>query len=218
MMTDPRLAEMLCTKLCHDLTGPVGAIANGAEFLVDEDSGMGGQAIELISQSAEEAVHRLQFYRQAYGRVNHKGEASLSDAKLLIQDFFSAGKISLDWPDQYTEAANISISRRMMRLMYNLVLIASATLIRGGTVAIRLHQEESVKRVHISASGPTLKWEPDYNEVLAGHVPLDDVTPYTVQLYYTRQLSDQLGALLKAEVGDEMFELTVTQSGAELVG
>ena len=218
MMNDPRLAEMLCTKLCHDLTGPIGAIANGAEFLAEGDETMGGAAVDLISQSATEAVHRLQFYRQAYGRVNHSGEASLSDAKLLIEDFFSSSKISLDWPDQFTDAANFSISRRMARLLFNMVLISAASLIRGGTVAVRISQQDNVKHMSLSASGPTLKWDSDSGNVLAGHVPLDDITPYTVQLYYTRQLAEQLGVSLNIQSNDQLFELSATQHQPELVG
>ena len=64
MVSELKFAELLCTRLCHDLTGPIGAIANGAEFLSDEGFDMQGQAIELISSSAAQAVSRLQFYRK----------------------------------------------------------------------------------------------------------------------------------------------------------
>ena len=59
-MTDElRMAELLCTRLCHDLTGPIGAVNNGAEFLGDEGFSMQGQAVELIISSAFSAVVRL---------------------------------------------------------------------------------------------------------------------------------------------------------------
>jgi histidine phosphotransferase ChpT len=78
---DTKLAEMIATRLCHDLTGPIGAVNNGAEFLDEEGFDMQNQAVQLILSSAHEAVNRLQFYRQAYGRVGDTGEASLSDKK-----------------------------------------------------------------------------------------------------------------------------------------
>src|SRR5476649_361754 len=102
MIDELRMAELLCTRLCHDLTGPIGAVNNGAEFLSEEGFNLQGQAVELITSSAASAVARLQFYRFAYGRVKDQGEASLADSQRLGSDFFTGGKVALDWPDQYT--------------------------------------------------------------------------------------------------------------------
>src|SRR5437870_3911345 len=82
-----KLAELLCTRLCHDLTGPIGAVNNGAEFLSEEGFNLQSQAVELITSSAFSAVSRLQFYRMAYGRVKDSGEASLTDSQKLATDF-----------------------------------------------------------------------------------------------------------------------------------
>src|ERR1700709_2008856 len=109
MIAETKLAEMLCTRLCHDLTGPIGAVNNGAEFLDEEGFDMQNEAVQLILSSAHEAVNRLQFYRQAYGRVGHMGESSLSDKKKITMDFFSGTKVKVDWPDAHTDAANMGI-------------------------------------------------------------------------------------------------------------
>ena len=204
---DSRLAEMLCTRLCHDLTGPIGALANGAEFLSDEDFSMQGQAIELISQSAEQAVNRLQFYRSAYGLVNSPGEAVLSEVKQLISDFFSGSKVSLDWPDSLTDALNISISRKMARLLQNMSIIASSTLIRGGIVSIRIQEEDNKKIVAVSASGLKVKWETEQEQVIAGSVGIDDVKPATVQLFYTMKLAERLDTDITVNASEDSFEM-----------
>src|ERR1700735_5418481 len=105
MIEELRIAEMLCTRLCHDLTGPIGAVNNGAEFLSEEGFNMQGQALELIASSAFSAVARLQFYRIAYGRVKEQGEAPLAEYQRMAKDFFKDSKVELDWPDQYTDAS-----------------------------------------------------------------------------------------------------------------
>lgn len=202
-----RLAEMLCTRLCHDLTGPIGALANGAEFLADDDFSMQGQAVELISQSAEQAVNRLQFYRTAYGRVNNSGEAVLSDTKQLINDFFKGGKISLDWPDSQTDALDISISRKMARLIQNMVIIAAGTLIRGGIVSIRIEKEGANKKVTVAASGLSVKWDDDHKKVIEGGVSIDDVQPATVQTFYSYKLAEEMGATISAAATEDAFEI-----------
>ncbi len=204
---DSRLAEMLCTRLCHDLTGPIGALSNGAEFLADEDFSMQGQAVELISQSAEQAVNRLQFYRSAYGRLNNPGEAVLSETKQLIAQFFAGTKVSLDWPDNLTDAIDVSVSRKMARLLQNMSIIVSSTLIRGGIVSIRIQQEGSRKIVSVSASGLAVKWDQEHQQVMAGSVGIADIQPATVQLYYTVKLAQELGADITASATEDSFEL-----------
>ena len=146
MIEEMRMAELLCARLCHDLTGPIGAVNNGAEFLSEEGFNLQNQAVELIISSAFSAVTRLQFYRTAYGSVKDRGEANLTEKQKLAQDFFADGKITLDWPDDHTDSAGVSISLKMARLIYNLLMVAAASLIRGGTIAVRIGQEGGSER------------------------------------------------------------------------
>lgn len=218
MASESRLMELLCTRLCHDIIGPVGAIANGAEFLAEEDAGMQGQAIELITQSASEAVNRLQYYRMAYGRVGLKGEACIADCKDLIKRFLDNGKVSLDWPDQYTEAANIPISRNMARVIYNLVIIATGTLIRGGVISIRLqHDGSGDNLVSVSASGATLKWDEKVAAALRMQAEIDVLEASTVQAYFTGMIASEAKIALQVELGTENFEIKATQKQSELI-
>ena len=71
---DLRVLELLTARLCHELSGPIAAINNGVELLVDEpalagdgaDPGFVQDAIALVGDSASRAASRLQFYRFAY--------------------------------------------------------------------------------------------------------------------------------------------------------
>ncbi len=198
---------MLCTRLCHDITGPVGAIANGAEFLAEGDSGMQEQAIELITQSAQEAVNRLQFYRMAYGRVNQKGEASLADCKALIQSFFQAGKVMLDWPDQYTDAAGVPVTRGVARLIFNMVILAVGTLIRGGVVSIRVLREGGQGKVVVSANGQAIKWDEKIQKALNHQITVDELEPSTVQAYFTHILANESQVDIETCQSGEVFEI-----------
>ena len=67
---DMRVAELLASRLCHDLVGPIGAVNNGMELLEDEDLGMSEDAIQLSATSARQAANLLQFYRLAYARFS----------------------------------------------------------------------------------------------------------------------------------------------------
>jgi histidine phosphotransferase ChpT len=215
-MTDElRMAELLCTRLCHDLTGPIGAVNNGAEFLSEEGFNMQSQAVDLIVSSAFSAVTRLQFYRFAYGKVKDHGEANLADKQKLAMDFFADGKISLDWPDSHTDSAGISISVKMSRLIYNLLILAASSLIRGGTVSVRVGQDgQSRKQVTVSAKGPGLKWEAEMDKIFSGTFDPEELTPKNVQTYLTQCYCVDLSSKLTHNIKDEELTMQVVQTTA----
>lgn len=212
MIEELRLAELLCTRLCHDLTGPIGAVNNGAEFLSEEGFNMQGQAVDLIVSSAFSAVTRLQFYRMSYGKVKDHGEANLSEKQKIAADFFTDTKISLDWPDSHTEAAGVSISIKMSRLIYNLLIVASGALIRGGAIAVRIGQNsQGHKQVIVSATGAGLKWDKEMEAALMQQLSPEELSPKNVQLYLTRRYVEELKAALDCRVAEEELVLQVTQ-------
>lgn len=213
MLEELLMAELLCTRLCHDLTGPIGAVNNGAEFLSEEGFNLQGQAVELIVSSAHAAVTRLQFYRRAYGKVRDHGEADLAAEQKLASDFFGDGKTTLDWPDSHTDAAGVSISVKMSRLIFNLLIVASSALIRGGTIAIRIGQDDKGhKQVTISATGTGLKWDPENDTAFAGKLATSELNPKNVQTYLTKRFIDELGAEFTSAIEGEKLVMQVTQT------
>lgn len=213
MQEELLMAELLCTRLCHDLTGPIGAVNNGAEFLSEEGFNLQGQAIELITSSAFSAVARLQYYRMAYGKVRDHGEASLADKQKLAADFFADTKITLDWPDNHTDAVGVSISLKMSRLIFNLLIVAAATLIRGGSIAVRIMQDEKESKiVTFKVQGTNLKWDDEIDSVFAGKVTPAQLTPKNVQTYLTKRFIEDLNASFTHKVDGETLEMKVVQT------
>lgn len=211
MSHETKLAEMLATRLCHDLTGPIGAVNNGAEFLEEEGFDMTNDAVKLILTSAHEAVNRLQFYRQAYGRVGETGEASLAEKKKIALDFFSSTKIKLDWPDQHTDAAGVSVSQKMSRLILNLMIIAGASAIRGGVLSVRVGQNERERHIDISVSGETIKLDPETLAILNGKGDSVTMTPKTAQPLLAMKLAEELNATLNFTHDSGSFAMRVAQ-------
>ncbi|MEK6746800.1 MAG: histidine phosphotransferase family protein [Pseudomonadota bacterium] len=209
-------AELLCTRLCHDLTGPIGAVNNGAEFLSEEGFDLQSQAVDLIVSSAFSAVSRLQFYRIAYGNVKEHGEANLSEKQKIASDFFVGTKIELDWPETHTDAAGISISLKMLRLTYNLLVIASSALIRGGKISVRLDKDDSLRKViTVLATGANLKWDSEAEKVFSVSSSDCVVNTKNVQLHLTRHYADDLKAAVEWKVGADELVLRVVQSSGE---
>lgn len=210
-----RLAEQLCTRLCHDLTGPIGAVSNGAEFLAEEGfSNLQSQALELINSSAFSAVARLQFYRVAYGRVKESGEASVADHQKLAKDYFEGSKIVLEWPDAHGEAAGVSLSTRMMRLLFNLLVIASASLLKGGALKVEIVRSPGGEVcLRLTASGEAVKWDKDVEQVLMQGVDTAQVSPKNVQQQLTHELAGELGAVLSFAADAQNLSITAVKKG-----
>lgn len=197
MTLDSKMAENLCTRLCHDLTGPIGAINNGTEFLGEQGFDMENEVLGLIGSSAKEAVARLQFYRQAYGKLNEFGEADLHEKKEVTVGYLASTKITLDWPDQLVSAASASISQKMSRLLLNLIIIVSKAMIKGGELSIRVEgDEETGRTLRVAAKGESLKEDDEVAKILDGRKDLQ-MSPKTVQAYLTQSLVEEMGMRIK---------------------
>ena len=211
MELDARMAEHLCTRLCHDLTGPIGAVNNGAEFLAEQGFEMQNEAVELIASSAREAVQRLQFYRQAYGKLNDQGEASLQEKKQLTVAFFNGTKIEVDWPENYTDSCGVPVSQKMSKLILNMIIIASAALIRGGTISVRIESlDETTRQFTITGVGPTVKNDEDVAKILEGDLSVK-LDPKSVQAYLTRGLMESMGVTMALSCDDDAISMVATR-------
>lgn len=202
-----RLAELLCTRLCHDLTGPIGAVNNGAEFLGEEGFALQDQAIELIIGSAHQAVIRLQFYRQAYGRVNYQGEASLTEVRELADSFFSASRFQLVWPDHYTDSAEVSLSRKMAKLILNMLIFISGVMPRGGNLSVRLAKRENGQAEVCVRGDGDVREDVEALKVIETKMDIADVTPKTVQAYFMARLAQSLNVELSNTHSNSHFEM-----------
>ncbi|MFZ4541876.1 MAG: histidine phosphotransferase family protein [Rickettsiales bacterium] len=212
MNHDTKLAEMIATRLCHDLTGPIGAVNNGVEFLDEEGFDMQNEAVQLILSSAHEAVNRLMFYRQAYGRVGESGESSLAEKKKITVDFFSGTKIKVDWPDSHTDASGVAISQKMSRLLLNLLIIAGGSAIRGGTLSVRVALgEDGEKQIDISVTGETIKLDTDTTAILNNTSDDVSLTPKTAQPFLAMQLAQELRANVAFNVDGGTLTIRLTQ-------
>lgn len=73
------LAQLLCTRLCHDLSGPVGALANGVELIGGDPDMADAESLDLLAGSAAAAAIRLRVLRAAFGRPGGMETGELPD-------------------------------------------------------------------------------------------------------------------------------------------
>ncbi len=202
-MTDLKLTAMLCSRLCHDLVGPIGAISNGIEILEDEtDPDMREQAIGLLARSAKQATGRLRFYRLAFGAAGgEEMPVSLAEARQAAVGLFEDEKADLNWAE--ADGGDPSLEKTAMRLVLNLIIIGGASLIRGGELAVRMVPSGAGWRVDLTASGPTVKIDEQVVSILRGEGTVEDIETRLVQPLYTSLLAKALGSHIDIGLADE---------------
>ena len=189
------LAALLCSKLCHDLLSPVGAINNGLELLEDEtDPEMRDRCMELLSDSAIASANKLKFFRLAFGAAGGFDEdVDPREAKQLIDSLVGdSGKITLGWAVQ-----SPTLPKKVIKILLNLALIAKEALVRGGQLDIGAEQGDNGIEVVIRAAGPKIALDTGIRAALDGSLPESELTARTAAAWMSRNLSLQNGGDLR---------------------
>ena len=189
-MNDIRLTELLCSKLCHDLVGPVGAIGNGMELLAEEDLGMSDEALELTALSTRRASAILQFYRIAYGLGQTERRQDPNFLAELAEGVLEGGRVSLDWP---AEAKAMVWPEGSGKLILNMIALAQEALPTGGTVRVAITEKGDGAEISATAEGKGVAFSDATLEALAEGASLQQLTPRNVHGYFTMLLSQRLG-------------------------
>lgn len=181
------LAALLCSRVCHDIISPVGAITNGLE-VIEEDNGeeMRAFAMELITKSARTASAKLQFARLAFGAAGSAGaEIDTGDAERVAQNFMAGEKANLEW-----EGTRVLMPKNLVKLLLNLVLIGGSTIPRGGTIKVSLEGDARYPTFTLVCEGKNARIPASLDRLLRGK-PADDhgIDAHAIQPYYTGLLA-----------------------------
>ena len=176
------LAALLCSRVCHDVISPVGAIVNGLEVLEeDKDESMREFALDLIRKSAHTASARLQFCRLAFGAAGSAGAAiDTGDAEKVARGLIADDRTTLIW-----EAPRTFMPKNKVKLALNLCLIAAACIPRGGVMQVIIEGEGDEIRMSVAVKGPNLKLASHVADLLEGRSESGVVDAHGIQPYFT---------------------------------
>jgi histidine phosphotransferase ChpT len=200
------LAALLCSRVCHDLISPVGAIVNGLEVLDDnpkpEDRDF---ALELIRKSAKTASARLQFCRLAFGAAGSSGaQIDLGDALTMAKGHIEDGKCTIAW-----NLPRLLLPKNRVKLLLNMLIIAQQTIPRGGTLTVDPIGEGETMAFRVTAAGLNARLPQNIVTLLSGDQE-PSVDAHAVQPYYTRLLAESCG--LKVTLAAEGEAMVVQAS------
>src|SRR5688500_13560394 len=158
------LASLLCSRLCHDLMSPVGALNNGLELLADEqDPDMREKCLELLGESARASANKLKFFRLAFGAAGGFGESvDTREAHSALEGVFGPERrIELGWM-----VAGDKLPKGAVKLLLNLALLAGDALVRGGRLDVGAESSDDGLELVIRAEGPRILLDPTLRETL----------------------------------------------------
>ena len=184
------LAALLCSRVCHDVIGPVGAIVNGLEVLEDEkDPEMREIAIELIKKSAASASARLQFCRLAFGAAGSIGASvDTGDAESVTRGLIVNERTALVWnpPRQFA-------AKNKVKLLLNLNLIAFSAIPRGGVVTVDFTGQDETLAIRVEAKGPNARLAHGVVDLVAGRPESGAVDAHTIQPFFAGLVARDCG-------------------------
>jgi histidine phosphotransferase ChpT len=202
MMIDMRVCELLASRLCHDLAGPIAAIGNGAELLDDDDPDFVRQATTLIGDSAGTAAKRLQLFRYVYGL---SGSAMAGPPPhILIGEYFAGGAVTCDYPE-----AGRQLELTLQRLACSLLIVAGEALPRGGQLTL----QAEVDGVAVAASGEGAGPSAEISDALTLKAPIEALTSRTIGAYFAGLLAGMLNQRLSIAAEPGGFRIFCGTSG-----
>lgn len=198
------LAALLCSKVCHDIISPVGAINNGLELL--EEGGADEDAMALIRQSARTASARLQYARIAFGAAGSAGvQIDTGEAQNVATNYMKGEKAEFSW-----EGQRVLMPKNKVKLILNLILIANGAIPRGGKLSVTIEEPETNLKVTLRSSGPMLRVPPKFLELHSTGTSAEPVDAHSIQAYYTLLLASESGMAINVVASPEEIQFITT--------
>jgi histidine phosphotransferase ChpT len=196
----PRVIDLICSRICHDLISPVSAISNGIELISETDEGVGGDAFSLIADSAEVVASRLAVMRYAFGAAT----PGLDEVRDVALAYFANSKITLNWPKTGI-ASDLTTRQGFPKVILNVVLVLAESI--GASGQIMLASEGGTMTVTADPKSGSIR-----TDILAGleNISADNLDARTIQAFVTGMLAKRFGYTLDRDVQDSRIVFTLS--------
>jgi histidine phosphotransferase ChpT len=197
MKIDLAVLELTCSRLCHDLISPIGAVNNGLELLEDEqDPDLAVEARALAARSARRASILLQAYRSALGNAGNQPSFGFGEAIKLARDFLEGGRVILAGVPAMSPS---DLPTGFPKLLLVSVILMSETLARGGDLLLVVNGEGPGAGFKLIAEGQQIVLADEYKTLLVADAATNNLDARNVLAYLTGLLAQRIH--MKIEVG-----------------
>src|SRR5256885_14961603 len=200
------LAALLCSRVCHDLISPTGAIVNGLEVLDEKESDQETKnfALDLIKKSARTASARLQFCRLAFGAAGSAGaQIDLGDAHAMARAFIDDEKTKLAW-----NLERLLLPKNRVKLLLNMLIIASQAIPRGGMIAVDPIGAGEGMGFRLAATGLNARIPHAVPALLEGASENGSIDAHAIQPFYAGLLARACGVKVELKADGEAIVIS----------
>lgn len=174
------LAEIISTRISHDLIGNIGALSSAMELIKENNNELDEETFKIIQTAEQTLKARQKFFRITFG---------LDTKSLKSEELYDICQsyLSTVGSKPYPITLELTgISAELAKFLCLGVMIGAEVCIRGGNINIIVDKNNMIIRVksdyNLSAGKIT-----EYQNILNNIRPQDNVSQY-VQLIYLREL------------------------------
>jgi histidine phosphotransferase ChpT len=184
------LAALLCSRVCHDLISPVGAIANALEVMEEgKDEETSKFAMDLIKKSARTASAKLQFCRIAFGAAGSAGaQIDTGDAEKVTRGLMEDEKTKIAW-----NLPRALLAKNRVKLLLNMMLLAAQAIPRGGQLTVDPVGAGDTVGFKVTSTGTNAKVPQSIPQLRAGGSAEHPIDAHAIQPFYTGLLAKNCG-------------------------
>ena len=211
------LAAMLCSRLCHDMLSPVGALSNGLELMaLETDPEMRANVMQLLEQSATISTNKLKFFRLAFGAAGGFGDrVDVEEPKALIEALVAdKNNIEINWA-----LAEANLGKPAVKVLLNFAQIAIDALVRGGSLDVGAEVRNGACEIVVRASGPKIAFDETIGKAIDGSLDRSELSSRTAAAHMIALLAQESGGGLQyARTDDALVLGAVLPEGEGLIG
>ncbi|MCG8509615.1 MAG: histidine phosphotransferase family protein [Rhodospirillales bacterium] len=206
MQFDLKAAQLLCSRICHDLIGPAGAVNTGLELLAEDGTSDDG-ALALVSDSALQVSRRLAFFRVAFGAGGGVGPKAVSESRDLAMSLAGGGKVSVGWDAAAARGLDGKVGAEGVKMMLAMIFLAMESMPRGGTVSVSTAALPEGSAIAITAAGTGARLHEGVADALNGAAEVDGLTARSIIAHFIGCLADRAGVGIEFTEGRDEVRL-----------
>ena len=191
-----RVAELMCSRLCHDLISPISAINNGIELMNENDERIIDSSLELLGTSAKQALDRLSFYRVAFGLAGGGAKISWNEIRNILEIFAAERNTTIVWTRE-PQPPDDNISYFLAKLVINVVNLAIECLPRGGVISVDNLEQRAPEPIVVRLEGPKCGFRDDVQSGLIPDLPIEQLSVRNIVAYLATSFAICLEKSLK---------------------
>jgi histidine phosphotransferase ChpT len=207
IQVDLSILELVCSRLCHDMVGPVGAATNGIELLRELSTPQTDDIIDMTDASARIAWRRLEFFRVAFGYAGGRGGWGTGELGKLAGGMLNDSRVKLDW----RAAGDVpELHGRGGKLVLNLLLLMAEAMPRGGALVVRIARAGEDVAVTMTGEGPNAMMHPRVANTAQGKIPPGELDSRVVLAHLAYLQIGDAGAAVKWSMDEDRVAVAIT--------